>query len=303
MEDLKDIKTRLSESRTKFVVQAAVSVACLLWVAHLFWKIGWGNLVRSFDLVSCQLLVAGSGIVFGVYLSRFVRLMIWIGPDTGSGYGPVYKMSVYLKSAALGSLTPARVGDFSRIHFLSAFTSMGLAQRTGLVVCEKLWDMAYAPLGVMLTAGTVCRVFGFAWIWPLFLGGLALAGLGVAISRFGKRLTLKDHAAGFGLTLAGFAGYIAGNVLFFRAAGIELAVMDIIAITTAMGIMAALPVSLGGLGVREGTLLAFLEIWQVPGDSALVLVILEFFINIIFPVLLFIFFSILSVKRNTPSPS
>jgi len=80
--------------------------------------------------------------------------------------------------------------------------------------------------------------------------------------------------------------FVASNVLIFRAVDIDLGWLDVVAITVRVGVLASLPVSIAGIGVREGSLLALLGAWGVAPEAIPPVLVLEFIINIFFPVLL-----------------
>jgi hypothetical protein len=88
------------------------------------------------------------------------------------------------------------------------------------------------------------------------------------------------------LTGTGFILFVSSNVLIFRSVDIGLNWLDIAAITVSVGALASLPISIAGIGVREGSLLALLGAWGVAPEAIPPVLVLEFIINILFPVFL-----------------
>jgi hypothetical protein len=191
-----------------------------------------------------------------------------------------------LKSLALGSLTPARTGDFSRIHLLED-TKIPLRLRSRVVLYDKATDLIYLPLGLTLTSNVLSERFNIS---SLFLFSLGLVGISIvllAAYQFGRFLNPLNLFRGWGLTVLGLGLFICGNTLLFQAVGIRLSAMDVAAITLTAGIFATLPVSVGGLGLREGSLLILLGHWGIETSAAPPLLIVELMLNLLFPVVLF----------------
>jgi hypothetical protein len=121
---------------------------------------------------------------------------------------------------------------------------------------------------------------------------LALAGIVLLLVYFlasywfGRKLGGGVLLVGWIFTAAGFFMFVFSNVLIFRAVDIGLGWLDVVAITVSVGALASLPVSVAGIGVREGSLLALLGAWGVAPEAIPPVLVLEFFINILFPVLL-----------------
>ena len=285
-------------TKLKFIGQFCISIICLCWVVYLLLDMDWPSAHRSFKDIKFSFVFFSLLIIVFLYLTRMGRLKYWVSNIQEKDINGMDWLNLYLKSIAFGALTPARIGDFSRIHLLSP-TGVTFQNRTKLVFSEKLWDMAYAPVAILLTLYILKEKFHI----PVLVSGSVACIIFVVLAVFIIRLSgfLGGKAQWFGLvlTVAGFICYVFGNVFLFQAAGIDLTIRDIIAITTAMGIMASLPISLGGLGVREGTLLVFLQLWGVPREMALPLIYLEFFVNILFPIILYLPIGMIFGKHKT----
>ena len=280
-------QNRRSAPGLKYIAQISVSLICLGWVVYLLSDMDWQTAHSAFKEISMAHLFFSLLFVVLLYLSRLVRLRFWILKIKSSSMPGMDWMVLYFKSVAFGAITPARLGDFSRIHLLSP-TGITLVKRSKIVVVEKIWDMTYAPMAILISSAVLNQKFQIPALMSVLTAGLLLAASIILIYRLGGFLGARAHGAALVLTLAGFLCYILSNVFLFQSVGIDLAIVDIVAITTAMGVMASIPVSLGGLGIREGMLLLALQLWGVPREMALPLIYLEFFVNIIFPILLYL---------------
>lgn len=270
----------------KQAVQIVVSIACVGWVVHIFIGVDWqvaGTLMRRTSFLEfgfCLLLA------ILLYASRLLRLRLW-ARHIGKRRLPLSAwVDLYLKSIAFGSITPARLGDFSRIALLKA-TGLDLKARGRLVFYDKIIDLLYVPVTLMLTAAAVETRLGVSHAWLSVVGSCLLLLYFFGASVVGAFLTWKDQLMGYGIALAGLMMFILSNYFLFRSAGVALSLLDIAAITITVGVMANLPISLGGIGVRESSLLVVLGRFGVDANQAAPVLVLEFILNLVFPIALY----------------
>lgn len=231
-------------------------------------------------------LFAGSALAVSlVYCFRLLRLRLWVNRISMQRL-PLHEwIDLYLLSIAIGSITPSRLGEFSRIYLLRN-TGMDTGKRVWVTVFDKLSDLLYIPVAIVLTAGVVGTMYGVPVNMLVLSGIVSLLAYFLISYWFGRRLGQGALLAGWVLTGAGFFMFVSSNVLIFRAVDIGLDWLDVVAITVSVGALASLPVSIAGIGVREGSLLALLAGWGVAPEAIPPVLVLEFIINILFPVLL-----------------
>ncbi len=280
-----------------FVLKAFVSLLALGWVLYSMRELDWQAAGDSFAGVSMIRIAACFLLVLAIYASRLFRLRLWT-ERLGSGRITVSQwIDIYLKSIALGSITPARLGDFSRIRLL-ACTGLDLKTRGKVVLQDKLTDLLYIPLGLCLTAGTLAGRFGLSGP-GLFAAGLVTGLLFFMASyRFGRPIGAGPLLIGWGVTVLGLGLFVVSNGFLFWAVNIQMGLLDIAAIILTVGIIASLPVSIGGLGVREGSLFSLLSLWGVAPEAIPVLLVWEFLLNMVFPLLLYIVWHLLAGKKT-----
>lgn len=290
MEKKKETKMKAG---VKFAIQVVVSCFGLWWVYYSLRDIDWLGSVQNFSEISWGLVAASTLLFCMTWGSRLFRLRLWVEKRSEAGLSGGSWIGLYLKSIALGAVTPARLGDFSRVTLLAG-TGLSLGQRSKLVLLDKLSDLLYIPAGFCLTAWVVGLKFGIS-IFGLFLLGLVImAGLVFVLSMFGRELGPGTLASGWLLTGLGLVIFIGANTLLFWAVGIDLSVQEVTAIILPVGVLAAMPVSFGGLGVREGSLLSLLTYWGVNDELITPLLLLEFCLNMVLPVLLFLGWEVLT---------
>ena len=274
-----------STARIGYMVKAVISLGGLLWVYYLLRDIDWMGSMDRLQNVSIPLFVGSALAVSLVYLFRLARLRLWVGRISKQRLPLNEWIDLYLLSVAIGSITPSRLGEFSRIYLLRN-TGMDTGKRVWVTVFDKLSDLLYIPVAILLTAGVVGAKYGVSANLLVLSGIVLLLAYLVASYWFGRELGRHALLAGWMLTGAGFFMFVFSNVLIFRAVDIGLSWLDIVAITVSVGALVSIPVSIAGIGVREGSLLALLGGWGVAPEAIPPVLVLEFFINIIFPVLL-----------------
>ena len=159
-------------SALKFALQTGVSIIALSWVFLSLRNIDWQISMLHFSNLSIGKLIACFLLVLGIYASRLVRLRYLVMNMPAASLSAGEWLDLYLKSIALGSITPARIGDFSRITLL-AKTGLSLRDRSKVVLFDRLSDIFYIPAGICLTAGIVGEKFAIPESW-LLGSGLAI---------------------------------------------------------------------------------------------------------------------------------
>lgn len=280
-----------------FVLKVLVSLLALAWVLYSMRALEWHAVRGSFSQVSLAKAAACFSLVLVLYVTRLLRLRLWIEQVAPRRLPLSQWIDIYLKSVALGSITPARLGDFSRIAML-ADTGLEIRTRGKLVLQDKLTDSLYIPLGLFLTAAIVADRFGISSSGLLAAGASAFLLFFIFSFWFGRALGLKALFAGWGITVLGLALFIVSNALLFRAVNIQLPLLDVAAIILTVGIIASLPVSVGGLGLREGSLYNLLGLWGVAAENIAVLLVWEFLLNMVFPLVLYVLWRHFAAKKS-----
>jgi len=267
----------------KFALKIIVSLLALFWVFSNLPEIDWSHSVAALGDASPTKLVISILLFLTMYVIRAWRLRYWVESLPSNRLSIAEWVELYLKSVAIGSLTPARLGDFSRIALLAP-TSLDLLTRTKVTIQDKLTDLLYVPIVICMTAGIVGIKFDLGPQGLVIVGVLLLASYFVVSYWLGKFLGVPALALGWLASVIGLVFYVYSNSFLFWAVGIELPVLDIAAIVVGVGALASLPISLGGIGIREGSLLALLTFWGVEPILIPPILILEFIMNIMFPI-------------------
>lgn len=163
---------------------------------------------------------------------------------------------------ALASLTAERIaataglglcgvaGMVFALPELSQFAGQWIEPQTASLIIA---GVSFAALSLLVLLGRTKWTRGFmSTVWSAF----ATPGQ-----------TIQMVGASAAIVLLGFAG------MAMLAQGLHLTInlMFFLAVMPAVALITALPISIGGWGVREGAMVAGLSIYSVPPDSALAL--------------------------------
>ncbi|MDY7036955.1 MAG: lysylphosphatidylglycerol synthase domain-containing protein [Thermodesulfobacteriota bacterium] len=278
--------------KIRLPVQISFSFISLVWVVHVLRKIDWTVTRESLNNISIPLLTACFFLVGLIYLTRLFRLRYWVQRLPGRKLSTREWTDLYLKSMALGSITPARLGDFSRITLLSK-TGLSLGARSKVTFHDKMVDVLYVPMGICLTSDIVGNKLNVPPIW-IFSGGMLSLIIFLLLSYwFARFLGIAALLAGWAMTVSGLGLYILSNTFIFWSVGIQLSMLEVAAITLSVGIVGSLPISVGGIGIRESSLLCLLGLWGIRQEAIPPVLFLEFIFNIVFPVMLYLSWALL----------
>jgi len=246
--------------------------------------------------------------VGAVYLSalRWQRVLSALGLPVGIST----LVRHHLAGLFVSSFLPSTVGgDVLRVSRLSA--SNGEGPRTfASVVLERLSGWIVLPVITLVALGVNPGLFGadknarFALL--IALATLALLGLvlwAAGSRRLGGRLAANAGWRRFAgavhlgidrlrhqpldalrVLATGFAYQLAVVLAAFLAAealGLHLGPTAVLAFVPAIAIVQVLPITVGGLGVREGAFALFLVPLGVPEDKALALGLLVYGLNMV----------------------
>jgi uncharacterized membrane protein YbhN (UPF0104 family) len=249
---------------------------------------------QSLAEFSPGIILAGVALHLACYLAGAVRwwyLFCYLaGPVPFARVLPSYYLGVFFNNF----LPTAYGGDLARSARLYVSGISGNALVGSAVMDRLLGLAAVIVIGAVALMFSDVEPFGYL-AWTVFSGGalaLLLAAALMALpdwsraldSRFGRRWPrLGGLLAGFlrygkapRLMLQAFALslliqllVVAVFILLAREAGLSVAALQLVTLLMLVFLVASLPVSLGGLGPREGALLALLLPFGVEASAVL----------------------------------
>lgn len=273
-------------------------LATLLLLAVVLWKAQPGRLLSATAALGTGTLLLAAALTIPFLCIKTVRwLYLLHAGGCEASFGEAALSLIGGMGFAL--LTPARLGELARIAYLRDPRKLRLG---GLVMLDKLFDVVVLTL---LSSAGAWRILGPAPGGALLLAGCS--GLGFlylprpferALHRTSRRLPLRSRLIeAWGaveslsltsttvclvLTAASFLVVIAQFGIILRASvhlsvGVALLTFPLVILTN------VLPLTVGGLGIREGTAALLLAYFHVATPVAVVSAFLMFFLNTALP--------------------
>jgi len=210
----------------------------------------------------------------------------------------------YLAGLAMGIVTPARAGEVGRALFL---TNREKLKGSGVAIVDKIFDL----IGIALLSLYGARIFistgSYIFLFMFVVGGIGLllfsGSFHVLLIRFlpggalGSKLkqivTVLEHLSArvvltnLLVTVVMFFVVLLQCYLLVKTFYPQEVSFNSIFFAYPLVIVAnILPITIGGLGVREGVAVFTLSIFDIPGDVAVSATLYLFLINVVFPALL-----------------
>ena len=270
------------------VLRYTVSLAVLGWLAgRVDWARfgGWHGLDLSLALPAAllaglayplqawrwQLLLRAQGLMLPI---GWVHRVFWIGQFCNSflpggvggdalRFGHLWRIHPDRKTAAAASLIADRALGLGTLFALAAMAlGLHIAVAPGGAELQILFVASLATFSLLLAAGW--SAIRSLWWEPLsvrLLGSERAASLREAAGALGRHhaTLVTATALSIGVWLVDFISLW----LLARSAGLAAGLLDLTVAGAAAYVAAALPISIGGHGVREGSLVALLALLGV----------------------------------------
>lgn len=202
-----------------------------------------------------------------------------------------------VNSWSVGLITPARAGDLTLPYFMGDAVPGGIA--VAVVATEKLMSLAWlATAGLVVSTGLAADSSALPVVAAAVLAAvlvlLATARsdiLSRALTRWGtpsfRRLAADtlDAVAGL-LRQVRYVGFTVGavtvrwmvvfmlNLLLFHAVGYEPGLVYVVAATSIGRLLALVPVSVSGVGVKEPIQIVIYGLADIPGEAVVAVSVL-----------------------------
>ncbi len=276
----------MNRARAMRIVRPVVGLGLLAWLLASVDLREMAQLAAAGQVL--WLVAAAGSLLLGMFLQA-VRLHILIRRFTQSF---ATSMKVFLVGMLFNNVLPSGVGgDAVRLMYLGRMREGGWAAPLGLLLLHRT-----SGLVVLLVAAGVAATTGWSsvaeglvwrpsrlWIW-IACAGVAVVGIVVVLVRDPFRSRLRSAmkrvrtaigelgAADWGGLLVFTVGFHGLRLLAFvlgvEALGSTVGVAQGILVLAAAAAVALLPVSVGGLGLVEGSIALSLTAFGVPAAAA-----------------------------------
>ncbi len=313
--------TARPRSAWPLVGRAAVGLALLLGII-VSRRLDFPALGAAMRGVDPRLLAAAAG---GFILLMALKSWRWnlLLRSAGLDYGFAASFRSYLAAFALGTLTPGRLGELARAAQVRADLKADLQPCLRSVVADRLFDLlflgAFGPVALwaVMTRHTATVWLGVAFLVLYAAGVLAARATGRLLERGRPRGRMLGWAAGClggaardlastgGLagalfTALAYAVYFWASQWLLFSLGITLAYWDVACVTGCLSLVLLLPISVAGVGPREGTLIFLLASYGISREHALAYSLLQLAVFTLFGGLLGSIALAVRSRRATP---
>jgi glycosyltransferase 2 family protein len=280
--------------RVALALKAAVSLGVL---GFLFAQADWRLIAARLADASLWLLALGFAVKT---LTVFFAAERWraIAAVAGSAFSHWTSVKLMMVSLLFGQVLPGALGGdlvrgwltwrlgYSPSSVMMALVVDRLAALAGVVLLlaaglPRLLTAAPPAVGWLLGTGLAVAAVGLAMALhldrlplPGFLRRSRLSPLFGAAARMRGALTWSNGGAALFHSVVVHVCTVAAAYVFACALGLSISPLDCLAVVPLTIVAAALPVSLAGWGMREGSMVAGFALFGVAADDALLISLL-----------------------------
>ena len=263
-------------------------------LAVLFFHVGPGRVREVIGNCDPWLLIAA--LMLGPLMLSLRGVRWWV---LCSGLGitlrPIEALRLYFAAAFLGSITPARMGDFSRAYLVRRSSPQsGLARGLASVLYDRLFDFAQLSVvalglvaivsgvkhsgSIVVATASIGLVAATTWPCRRRLLSMPLEALMRRLS--GRRnlvlptLTSSDVVKAHALGAAATACFVGLTVSGARGLGIGTEWFELAFLTAGGALIGLVPISILGIGTRDALFVAVAPSLNVGGEQLLSLSLL-----------------------------
>lgn len=283
-------------------LKVAIKIALTLVLGGaILYGVGVGRFVESFREINLYLFMAA---LAGSPLVVLASSRKWMEIIRHEAVGITYPEAVasFLGGLSLGVLTPGRVGEFGKVGLIRRGRLAALA---GIALLDRVID-----LNVVLALGVVGSTTFFGVFPALVVAAAALTGTAVVfhaplrLAMLNIVLAMSPWKDRIREVIDALSAIPAST--FSRCVGLRtfaclidvcqyyllinsfshISLLDVLVVYPAVILTNILPLTIGGLGVREGMSMYVLSYYKVPPEAAASASLLLFAINTLIPALI-----------------
>ncbi len=254
-------------------VRVAISLSLL---GYLISILDW-SLVSTLSVDVLGYLLVSVGIVLVSLFLMAVRWRLIVSHELGTSVSYLLLYRYYLMGSFFSIFLPSSIGgDVVRVAYSNKRFSLGWKRATGIVVSERLFGLSALAILFALgffVNGPLLQSMGL----PSYIAWLA-AVVAVAVFFVAKYLAAKKIKIDYGnatmmLMLSG-AGQMGDVIIVFLMAGYfqqSVTLLELVVVMPLVYVATMLPISLGGVGVREGVMVGLLAFIGVNTSVAILI--------------------------------
>ncbi|MBL3526119.1 MAG: flippase-like domain-containing protein [gamma proteobacterium endosymbiont of Lamellibrachia anaximandri] len=251
-------------------VKATVSITLL---AGLFYLLDWQRLA-SLDAYALLYIAIGTTGTLGLNLFMATRWRLLIGQKNPRNLSFAKAYQGYLFGAFFNIFMPGAIGgDLMRINYAMSHTGINLKTSGLIIFMERLFGvgalLSLFLIGLLLGGANLPHIDFGQYQIHLLIAAVVLLSLIIIFASRRFRLPLHTAITAFLLSLLAQGSDALLSWLILSYVFPETPLFWLLIAMPVAIIATLLPISLGGLGVREGTLVGVLALFGVDPSSAI----------------------------------
>lgn len=313
----------------KFKIKKLLPLIGIAIFCYLLLKVGIMNIVDSLKGIKISYVLIA---VIFVPLLVMMQALKWYVIIKKQKIKMTYAEAIRIQFISLfyGFVTPARLGTLIKVAYLQKKTK-NFGKSTSSVVIERVFDLIVvlilAAFGSLILIRTITKEMFFntaIWMFGLLLlvvlGFLFLISKNTGRKTFKflyerllpsnfKKKTRKDFNGFYNsmpkkrflvwpflLTIATWFVIYTPNFLIAKSLGVNIGYLTFIFLVSIATMIAQLPITISGLGVREAALVTMFGLFGIPAPKVMSFAILSSLIIIVSPSLIGFFFTLKESK-------
>jgi uncharacterized protein (TIRG00374 family) len=269
-----------------------IGIGILLWVVSRVDLARCWDLIKNLNLLyfSAALLLSLPLLLMKAYRWKFLLRM------QGIEYPFKEAFLVYVGSIYIGLITPARLGEYAKVFYIKYDRDISLGKAFSSVLADRFLDFVF--LIIVAVMGSV-TYYDRQWLYPALLlllvvilaGGFFFKNMVQMFSSFlfkmigrtweGVHLQMNDFLKGISdmvrwecsyalfLTVVSYGLFFVRLYLIACSLDITIGFMNFIYFMSIMSLAVLLPITIAGLGTREGTLIFLFSTISIPQEVSL----------------------------------
>lgn len=283
---MKQIESLLKSNTLKFILKLAISILLLFFI---FRFVGASKLYN--ELLKANLYYIAAAVSF-VVLQIIFKAIRW------NAIINIFNKSINLPSSivytcislAFAFVTPARLGELVKVKYLVDKTKLGYPKSLMTVVIEKIFDViasvlfiligfsflrevrfyaAYAILGLILYTMLLILILAYLHKIPLLINKILPKKYKSNIKNLS--ITRKFYIKSLLLSILLWLILCIQAFFILKALNVpQISFYAVAAVVPLMALSSMLPISIGGIGVREIVAISFFSLIGAPAEKSAV---------------------------------
>ncbi len=280
----------------------AIGILILIYILTELEYLKLFEILKNIDLSFILLYILSFFVYFIVKIYRFGFIL------NNYGFRPSFfnLFGVTVESQYLGFVTPSRIGDSVKIFFLEEKEGIPKRVTTMAYVFDRLQDLYFMGILGFLSFAVILDIKVDFYVY-IFLFVIALVymfknyifsffAIKFGIDEF-KSMNFKSEIYLFVINAFIYLFYFLQYYFLAKSLGIDIGFTYLSAVATIGALASIIPISISGLGVREGIFIYFLKRKAVLTDQAFLLSFLDNFgFAIFFIIFLHLIYKLLSKR-------